>query len=157
MPYLRFLLLFSVLCCGSAAADIWQWVDADGETHFVDTVTSIYTWVDDGKIFYSDTPGHEDAVAVQLVWVSKGALEEIDRAQGNSYGDALPGETPEERAEREHANAYYCKRATTIYDSYKNAPRLYSTNEAGEREYLTEEAAQATLDETKSKMDGLCN
>ena len=157
MSYLRFLLLFSVLCCGSAAADIWKWADAEGKTHFVDTSKSIYTWVDDDKLFYSDTPDHEDAIAVQLVWVSKGALDDKDSAESSSDGYAFPGETPEQRAEREDAEAYYCKRATEIYDSYKNAPRLYSTNDAGEREYLSEEAAQATLDETKSKMDDLCN
>lgn len=157
MTYLRFLLLFSVLCCGSASADIWKWLDADGETHFVDTKTSIFTWVDEsGKSFYSDTPGHEDAIAIQLVWHSEGTLDDMDSAANSSDGYAFPGETPDERAEREDAEAYYCKRAIEIYDSYKNAPRLYRTNDAGEREYLSEEAATATLAETKSKMDDLC-
>ena len=157
MSYFRILLLLSVFCFGSAAADIWKWVDAEGKTHFVDTSTSIFTWVEDGKIFYSDTPDHEDAVAVQLVWVSKGTIDDKESAAGSSDGYAFPGETPEERAEREDAEAYYCKRATEIYSSYKNAPRLYRTNEAGEREYLSEDAAKATLDETKTKMDELCS
>jgi len=157
MSYLRIFLLMSVFCCGSAAADIWKWVDADGETHFVDTSTSIFTWVEDGKIFYSDTPDHEDAIAVQLVWVSKGALDDKESAASSSDGYAFPGETPDERAEREDAEAYYCKRATEIYDSYKNAPRLYRTNDVGEREYLSEESAKATLNETKTKMDDLCS
>lgn len=157
MSYLRIFLLLSVFCCGSAAADIWKWVDADGKTHFVDTSTSIFTWVEDGKIFYSDTPDHEDAIAVQLVWVSKGALDDKESAASSSDGYAFPGETPDERAEREDAEAYYCKRATEIYDSYKKAPRLYRTNDAGEREYLSEESAKATLNETKTKMDDLCS
>ena len=157
MSYFRIFLLLSVFCCGSAAADIWKWVDADGETHFVDTSTSIFTWEVDGRVFYSDTPDHEDAIAVQLVWVSKGALDEKESAASSSDGYAFPGETPDERAEREDAEAYYCKRATEIYDSYKNAPRLYRTNDAGEREYLSEESAKATLVETKSKMDDLCS
>jgi hypothetical protein len=157
MSYFRILLLLSVFCCGSAAADIWKWVDTDGKTHFVDTSTSIYTWVVDGSVFYSDTPDHEDAIAVQLVWVSKGALDDKEGAASSSDGYAFPGETPDERAEREDAEAYYCKRATEIYDSYENAPRLYRTNEAGEREYLSEESAKATLNETKTKMDDLCS
>ena len=157
MSYFRIFLLLSVFCCGSAAADVWKWVDADGETHFVDTSTAIYTWVVDGRTFYSDTPDHEDAVAVQLVWVSKDALDGKENAANSSDGYAFSGETPEQRAEREDAEAYYCKRATEIYDSYTNAPRLYRTNDAGEREYLSEEDAKATLDETKSKMDDLCS
>ena len=131
MSYFRIFLLLSVFCCGSAAADIWKWVDADGETHFVDTSTSIFTWEVDGRVFYSDTPDHEDAIAVQLVWVSKGGLEDKESAANSSDGYAFPGETPDERAEREDAEAYYCKKATEIYSSYQNAPRLYRTNDAG--------------------------
>ena len=142
----------------TASADIWKWVDANGKTHFVDTMTPIYTWIDEfGKLHYSDTPDHEDAVAVQLILVSKGNLDDLQAsADEGSDGYAFPGETPDERAEREDAEAYYCKRATEIYESYKTAPRLYRTNDAGEREYLSDSDAQATLDETKAKMDDLC-
>jgi hypothetical protein len=137
-----------------AAADVWKWVDASGKTHFVDTMKPIYTWIDlNGKRHYSDTPGHEDAVSVQLVWHSSGALDELD---DSGTDDAYPGETAEERAEREAANAYYCKRATEIFESYQDAPRLYRTNEAGEREYLTEKEAAATIAETEAQMNELC-
>jgi len=139
-----------------AAADVWKWVDATGKTHFVDTMKAIYTWVDEnGKRHYSDTPGHEDAVSVQLVWHSSGTLEDLESDEAGD-GYAYPGETAEERAEREAADAYYCKRATEIFESYLNAPRLYRTNEAGEREYLTEKEAAATVAETKARMNELC-
>ena len=75
-----------------AYADIWKWVDANGKTHFVDTTTAIYTWIDElGKVHYSDTPGHEDAVLVQLVWHSPGKLADA--------GDA-DDETPEHRGDQ---------------------------------------------------------
>jgi hypothetical protein len=157
MPYLRFIILLSVFVCSAALADIWKWVDANGETHFVDSNTAIFTWVEDGKTFYSDTPDHEDAVAVQLVWVSKGTFDDMESAAESSDGYAFPGETPDERAEREKSEAHYCKRATEIYDSYINAPRLYRTDESGEREYLSKKDVKATLTETKSKMDDLCS
>jgi hypothetical protein len=140
-------------------ADVWKWVDSNGKTHFVDTMKAIYTWVDEnGKRHYADTPGHEDAVSVQLVWHSSGTLDDLEGADGDDAGDgyAYPGETAEERAEREAADAYYCKRATEIFESYVNAPRLYRTNDAGEREYLSEKDAAATIAETKAKMDELC-
>jgi hypothetical protein len=140
-------------------ADVWKWVDANGKTHFVDTMKAIYTWVDEnGKRHYADTPGHEDAVSVQLVWHSSGTLDDIEGADDDDAGDgyAYPGETAEERAEREAADAYYCKRATEIFESYVNAPRLYRTNDAGEREYLSEKDAAATIAETKAKMEELC-
>ena len=65
MLNLRIILVLSVFISGGAVADIWKWVSADGVTHLVDTNTTIYTWVDEsGEVFYSDTPDHEDAIAV---------------------------------------------------------------------------------------------
>lgn len=143
--------------CAAAQADVWKWVDAQGKTHFVDTNTPIYTWVDEsGDIHYSDTPDHEDAVSVELVWVSSGSLAELDSRDESGSGYAYPGETPEERAEREKAEAYYCKRATEIYESYVNAPRLYKTDEAGERQYLSKEEAARTIAETRAQKEELC-
>jgi len=156
MPYVRIFLLLAVFCCGSAVADIWKWVDAEGKTHFVDTNTAIFTWVEDGKVYYSDTPDHEDAVAVQLVWVSKGTLDSLESAANSSDGYAFAGETPEERAEREKTEAHYCNRAKEIYASYKHAPRLYKTDENGERVYLSKREERAELADTKAKMNELC-
>ena len=162
MKRLLVLLLFTSGVSMNAAADVWMWVDADGNTHFVDTNRPIYTWVDEfGKVHYADTPDHEGAVSVQLKWVSSGTLEDVmARRNGGSAADdkgyAHPGETAEERAEREAAEAYYCKRATEIYESYVNAPDLYRTDENGERVYLTKDEAKATIAETKAKMDDLC-
>ncbi len=155
----RFLTIFmlTVGLSAPAFADVWKWVDATGKTHFVDTMTPIYTWLDeDGKRHYSDTPGHEDAVSVELVWHSGGTLNDLEDPAADEDGYAYPGETAEERAEREAADAYYCKRATEIFESYLNAPRLYRTNDAGEREYLSEKDAAATIAETKARMNELC-
>lgn len=153
-----FVLLFGI--CVAADADVWKWVDAKGNTHFVDTMKPIYTWVDEsGKVHYSDTPEHEDAVSVQLVWVSSGTLEETtannEQPEAGS-GYAYPGETAEQRAEREKAEAYYCKRATEVYESYVNAPQLYRTGENGERVFLSKKEAESTIAETKAKMNELC-
>ena len=155
------LLAVLVLLFGLAAAaqaDVWRWVDAHGKTHFVDTNKPIYTCVDEsGDVHFSDTPDHEDAISVELVWVSSGNLGEMQGSNDESgSGYAFPGETPEERAEREKAEAYYCKRATEIYESYVNAPRLYKTNDAGEREYLSKEEAARTIAETRAQKDELC-
>lgn len=156
MSYLRITVFFALLLCGTASADVWKWVDANGKTHFVDTSTSIFTWVEDGRVFYSDTPDHEDAVAVQLVWVSKGTIENMASAEESMDGYAFMGETPDERAAREKEEARYCKTLNEIYDSYKNAPRLYKTNEEGKREYLSKNDAKVTTAETKAKIDEHC-
>jgi len=144
----------------TANADIWKWVDTFGNTHFVDTMRPIYTWVDDsGKLHYADHPDHEDAVSVELVWHSAGSLEEDSGAASATKEDAYAyaGETAEQRAERERAEDYYCKRATEIYDSYMNAPQLYQTDENGKRQYLSKDDAARTIAETRAKKDELCN
>lgn len=160
MHTLRICLVLSLFCCGSAAADIWKWIDSNGESHFVSTNTAIYTWVENEKVFYSDTPDHEDAVLVQLIWHSKGTLKEPVPDDGQlaaaAGGDVLPTETPAERAEREAAEAHRCKRITEIYKSYENAPRLYRSNAKGEREYLSPKEAQSTMADAKEKMDEAC-
>lgn len=142
-----------------AQADVWKWVDALGKTHFVDTVKPIYTWVDDsGKLHYADHPDHEDAVSVELVWHSKGAIEDAAAANEESAdgGFAFPGETDEQRAERERAEAYYCERATEVYESYLNAPQLYKTGADGKREILSEADAARTIEETRGKKEQFC-
>ena len=151
-------LLLAVACTAVAQADIWKWVDASGEVHLVDSKTAIYTWIDErGDVHYSDTPDHEGAVSVELIWVSTGTLEETQQPEEeNASGYAFRGETPEQRAEREQAEAYYCKRATEIYDSYVNAPQLYKTNDKGEREYLSKEEMAQTIAETRAKKDEAC-
>ena len=88
--------------------------------------------------------------------MSSGSLAELDNTNESGSGYAYPGETPEERAEREKAEAYYCKRATEIYESYVNAPRLYKTNEAGERQYLNKEEAAKTIAETRAQKEEHC-
>lgn len=144
----------------SANADIYKWVDAVGKTHLVDSKRPIYTWVDDsGKVHYSDHPDHEDAVSVQMVWVSEGSLDS-DGATGEQpeeKGYAYAGETAEQRAERERAEAYYCQRASEVYDSYLNAPQLYTTDADGNRQILSEADAKRTIAETRAKKDEFCN
>lgn len=141
----------------SAEADVWKWVDAKGDTHFVDTTKPIFTWLDEkGLVHYSDSPDHEDAVSVEFVWYSSGTLDDLEDDKSGSSDPEYANESEVDRLEREQAERYYCKRATEIYDSYVNAPRLFRTNDAGEREYLSSEQAAATLAETRQRKDELC-
>jgi hypothetical protein len=150
-----------ILACTVAHADIWRWTDANGDVHYVDTKTPIYTWLDDyGMVQFADKPGHESAVSVDLVWHSTAdsvataeAQEETDSA---GSGWTHPDETEEERLEREKAEQYYCKRAQDIYDSYLSAPRLYETDTNGEKVYLTDEQAAAKIKETEHAVAQVC-
>ena len=144
-----------------ASADVWSWTDANGEVHYVTSKKPIYTWIDDyGLVQYADKPGHESAVSVDLVWHSD--ADSVDEAEHKSdagtsgSGWAHPGESSEERAEREKAEQYYCKQAQDIYDSYVNAPRLYETNDEGEKVYLSDEQVAAKIKETEKAVAQVC-
>ena len=157
--------LFTLFALGmsmNAVADVWKYVDDQGKTHFVDSDRPIYTWKDEfGKSHYADKPGSINAVMVQLVWVSDGSLEEVKasheaKKDSSLAGFARPGETADERAEREAAEAYYCKRAKEILESYNNAPALYKTDAAGEQVVLSETEMAATIADAKQRTAELC-
>lgn len=147
--------LLVLLLPAAATADVWMWKDSLGNVHYVESNRQIYTWLDDGKVFYADAPDHEDAVAVVLVWHSKGRLEDVLETS-DSRPETVP-ETPEQKAEREAAEAKYCQRTTEIYDAYVNAPKLYRSTEDGKREYLDKKEANATIAETRAALDKHCN
>lgn len=157
------LALFTLTLFAEAArCDVWRWVDAHGNTHFVDSDQAIYTWSDDnGKVHYSDKPDHEDAVRVQLFWHARGTVAELEasgeNASGGKSGYAYPGESAEERAAREAIVAHNCKRANEILMSYENAPKLYRTGENGERYILTESEYAAEVVLAREKTRVLCN
>ena len=98
---------------------------------------------------------------MELVWHSTGdlATDKSSDGEGGTFPEKEidPNETASDRLEREAAEAYYCKRAREIYESYVNAPNLYKTNADGEKEYLTDEEAATTLAETEAKVAELCS
>lgn len=165
-PLTRIFSILIVGCgiCATAQADIWRWTDAQGKIHFVDSDTPIYTWLDEmGKVHYSDTPDHYSAVKVELVWHSPNSSLPNESPIGTKTPVVKrqqyipPGETEGERHEREQAEAYYCKRAREIYDSYLSAPRLYKTDSDGNRVYLSESEGAELLADTEMKVDALCH
>ncbi|MBT8108013.1 MAG: DUF4124 domain-containing protein [Gammaproteobacteria bacterium] len=135
------LLVFGLIL--TANADIWKWVDEHGNVH------------------YSDTPAREYAVNAELVSsapANRSAAASSDSQTDTSRGNDIdPEETPDERRAREDAQAYYCKQAKDIYQSYVGAPRLYRTSEDGQREYLSAEEMAATLATAEATVEEWCN
>lgn len=150
------ILASTLFASGSALADVWKWVDQLGVTHYVDTAQPMFTWIDDsGKVAFSDTPDHEDAVAVQLVWHSRGKISDMQAGETADVGEEIP-ETPEEREAREAAEAKYCQRVSEIHDAYTNAPKLYRTNDDGEREYLSKRETRKRIREIATIRKDAC-
>lgn len=158
MNYLRAMALLALGFALQAEADVWKWVDAKGDTHYVDTMKTIYTWVDEfGEVYYSDTPEREDAVTAELIWHSSGTLDDLDAGNEQQADDlGTEGEADPDAADTQAAD-YYCRRATEIYESYVNAPQLFRTGPDGQREYLDDADAARTIEETRARKEELCN
>jgi len=159
---MKFILLTIISLLGitiTAHADVWMWIDVRGDSHFVDTQSPIYTWVDrSGGVHFSDTPDRDSAISVNFIWYSAGTLQDVEQAtaESESGGVGRAGETEEERDERERAQAYYCKRATEVYESYLHAPHVYRTTESGKREYLSKQEKAETIAETLAQKEAFC-
>lgn len=127
----------------NANADIWKWVDENGNVH------------------YSDMPAHEYAKNAQVVRYSAGrrsASTSSDTRTNMSRGEEADSEkASQEDQEREDAQAYYCEQARDIYRSYVDAPRLYRTSEDGKKEFLTDEEMAATIASAEASMAEWCN
>ena len=161
MSRLIILLVFALINCGNAYADVWTWTDQNGAVHFVTSTTAIYTWLDSaGKAHYSDKPETDKAVRVRLAWHSSGDMAEAPEELGDDEilsAQLDPNETNTEGSARELAKSYYCNLATEVYESYLGAEHLYSTNKQGERQYLSDEDQQIKLAESKITMDQWCD
>lgn len=160
--YLIAICLLGLGLAAPAHADIWKWVDAQGDIHFVDSMTPIYTWTDEqGRVFYSDTPDHITAVSVELIWISVGTLNDASSTDAEPIpiggGRIFAEESAEEIAARAEARKEFCEKATDVYNSYIKAPRLYKTDDDGKKTYLSVKDTQRIITETKAKKDEACN
>ena len=135
-------LLFFGLCF-NAQADIWKWVD------------------DQGNVHYSDTPTRENAKNAERVG-STSSKQPVSRSREkvdvtNRSDDIDAEEATEEGREGKDAQAYYCKRAKDIYGSYVSAPRLYRSSDDGQREYLSDAEMAAAIANAKASVEEWCN
>ena len=139
-----------LMTMGAASADVWKWVDANGKTRYVDSQNPIFTWTENGSVYFSDKPDHQAAMRVQLVWHSAGTLNDV-RSDAQDSDGQVPDD-PEYLAALEA----HCQRVTEIHESYLNAPRIYRDGEDGKREYLSDREARKAIREIKAARDEAC-
>jgi hypothetical protein len=130
-PVVGMLLAFGLSV--TANADIWKWVDEDGNVHF------------------GDTPAREYAATAELVRYTSG------NRSASTSSSAQTDSSRGEDIDPQRAQAHYCNRAKEIYRSYADAPRLYRTSEDGRREYLSDQEAADALAEAEASVAEWCN
>ena len=131
------LLMFGL--CAAANADIYKWVDEDGNVHF------------------GDRPTREYAMNTERVRYASGNRSASTSTNGRTSASQGEDNNAEESREGQDAQAYYCNKAKEIYRSYADAPRLYRTSADGGREYLSDQEAAAALADAEASVAEWCN
>jgi hypothetical protein len=88
----------------------------NGVVRYVTSTKALYTWSDEmGKVHYSDSPDHEDAIRVELVWHANGNQVYKDGnsivADNATVQSATDMESDLDRHAREEEEARYRQRA----------------------------------------------
>ncbi|MCA1977901.1 MAG: DUF4124 domain-containing protein [Thiobacillus sp.] len=126
----------------------------------------VYKWTDaQGKVHYSDQP---PTVKVQTIKASSAgqaattreATEALDAREQDYQKRRKDAEDARAKAEKEAEQARIkrenCERARKNLDALQNKPRVYSTNQAGQRVYLDDAGRAAALASSQKSVSENC-
>jgi hypothetical protein len=130
-----------------ADGDIWRWKDAQGVFHYSDQ------WVPGSELIKSTRPH------------TQGDEASPRSLQDKSLGDAVTNadkDIQKQQAARSvaadvaKAREQQCKAARERYDKAVQARRIYKPGKDGEREYVSEDEANAIRQQAKDEVDQAC-
>ncbi len=118
------------LVLAAHAEDIWKWVDAQGEVHYSDRPVP-------GAVLVKGTDRGDDT-----------STQPDDQKQLQSSSQQITDQLSKDAAQRKvkqdeaDARAQQCKEAQDRYDKIIHARRVYTTDQNGNRTYLTDDEAE---------------
>lgn len=146
-PVLLLTLAAASLAAGTAAADVYLYKDAKGNTQYTDKPPVLPAERLNVQSRRTDTVEAQERsqAAVQR------ANPNTAPAAGNSPADqkAATATTAKDKAER-------CVKARERYDKYMNSQKLYEEGKDGERRYLTDAELDSARNQAKASMDAMC-
>lgn len=149
-PLLLLTLAAASLPAGTAAADVYKYTDAKGNTQFTDKPPSLPAERLNVK------SQRTDQVAAQ-----ERSEAAVKRAADSSARNNAPAQTPgqqppasPEKTAQDKADG--CTKARERYDGYMKSQRLYETGKDGERRYLSDTELDAARASAKASMEVMC-
>lgn len=134
---------------GTAAADVYKYTDAQGNTQYTDRPETLPAQRLNVQSQRTDT-----------VELNKRIQEENKRDADNTKArqNAASQSAEQNKAGQMSATdkAERCTKARERYDTYMNSARLYEETN-GERRYLTDVELEAARASAKATMDSFCN
>lgn len=132
------------------AGEIYKWIDADGNVHYVDRPTGDPT-EERVDVISNRTDNAAVRASVQARLDRQAEREEaLNKAAEDEQSAAA---TQSEREQRERQCASYRERL----ESYLQSRRLYRENESGERVYLDEDEMMTARAELQKKIQETCD
>lgn len=140
------LILTGIFISLGANAEMYKWVDEDGNTHYSQSPP-----VDNGTVEVIKPPSKVD---------TKSAIKELkeqEKTADKLRDDRISAKEKERKAEEEDlAKQKKCEQAKKRLASYQR-PRVQVKNEDGSRSLLPEEERQAEIKKSQAYVDEVCN
>ncbi|HTX25022.1 MAG TPA: DUF4124 domain-containing protein [Steroidobacteraceae bacterium] len=124
----------------SARADIWKWVDSDGHVHYSDR------WTQGAILIKADHPASNGDDQKTLAATSQQISQQLHK-------DAVVRSVKQDEAAQ---RAQECKDAQDRYAKAIHARRIYTTDDSGNRQYLSDDEAEQARIQAKMDVDKYC-
>ncbi|HKT72378.1 MAG TPA: DUF4124 domain-containing protein [Steroidobacteraceae bacterium] len=142
--------LLAVVCrTAHADADVYRWVDERGGIHYSDR------WVPGSELIRSSKPHPPNPEAE----AARRAAEQSKLQASNDHVANQLGQQAAVQAVKQDvakAREQQCKDAKEKYEKAIQARRIYTTNKAGEREYISDEQADSYRLQARNEVQSAC-
>ncbi len=147
MRLLPFTALILTGALGVARADVYRWIDEQGVTHYSDQ------WVPGSVLIKTLKPHPASADTTARSSEQKGLAAANNRMAENLSDEANARATQQDVAK---VREVQCKAAKERYQRSLESRRMYKDNTNGEREYLSDQAADAYREQARKAVQERC-
>lgn len=131
----------------NAQAELYKWTDAQGKVHYTDQPPTVKA-----QVLKNSDAGQADITSQATQ--SLDAREQAFQKRRKDADDArVKADQEAERARVEREN---CAKARNNLSTLQNSPRVYSTDAAGQRTYMDDDARARQLAQTQKAVSDFC-
>ena len=152
---IRLILLASLCWSLAATAEVYKWVDKDGNVHFTDQKPEAEKNAETVDTSFSELSETRQQAAEQRIELLRQS-EISNKASQAEYTDRRAQQRDKNREARAKRDAA-CARGRSDLAITERSNRLYTTDENGERSYLSDEQRVARTTAARKLIADHCN
>jgi hypothetical protein len=143
----RLLFLGVLAITGHAQAELYKWTDAQGKVHYTDQPPTLKA-----QVIKNSTAGQADITSQATQ-----SLDAKDQAYQKRRKEADDARTKADKeAELARVQRENCAKARSNLSTLQNSARVYSTNAAGQRTYMDDDARARELTSSQKAVSDFC-